>query len=83
MIMGAKTALFSRIAAVVSDTEGVAHDEVMRALTPVSDLLSWAIGGAALVVLAHVRYSPLIFPWLWRPLVLFSLAMAPTCVVFP
>lgn len=54
MVMGAKSALFDRIAAVVSDTEGVAHDEVMRALTPVSDLLSWAIGGAAIVVLAHV-----------------------------
>lgn len=55
MIMGAKSALFDRIASVVSDTEGVAHDEVTRALTPVSDLLSWAIGGAAIVVLAHVR----------------------------
>ena len=55
MVMGAKSALFDRIASVVSDTEGVAHEEVIRALTPVSDLLSWAIGGAAIVVVAHVR----------------------------
>ncbi len=54
MIMGAKSALFERISFVVSDTEGVAMDEVTRALTPVSDLLSWAIGGGSLVVLAQV-----------------------------